>query len=146
MFDFSFNKLTFKHSKCSSQVNYWFINKRKRNKTLMNNAKKPSSDHDFLDDVENALLGDVTTDGDGTTVELEVTIQSGSMRKRRRKKPIVEPNHLPEICDVCGKSFTHRYMLQSHLKRHDPSTWEVCHICRKSFPDGLKRHMRVHSG
>ncbi|XP_037029941.1 zinc finger protein 175-like isoform X1 [Bradysia coprophila] len=128
------------------QVNYWFINKRKRNKHLLNNTKKATGDIDLLDDVENALLSDAVPDTAGTTVELEVTIQSDSVRKRRRKKAIAEQGQLPEICDVCGKSFGQRYMLQSHLKRHDPSTWEVCHICKKSFPDGLKRHMRVHSG
>lgn len=52
----------------------------------------------------------------------------------------------PAICDVCGKTFSHRRMLQSHLKRHDPSKWDKCGICNKSFPDGLKRHMRTHSG
>lgn len=128
------------------QVNYWFINKRKRNKQLLNNAKKPPDVNDSLTDVENALLGDITSDIDGTTVQLEVTIQSDSVRKRQRKKAVDDHGHLPEICDVCGKSFTQRYMLQSHLKRHDPSTWDVCNICKKRFPDGLKRHMRVHSG
>lgn len=120
------------------QVNYWFINKRKRSKYLLNNASKTSVDFDFLENV------DITSNADGTTVELEVIIQPDSARKRRQKKMV--ESDLPAMCDTCGKTFPHHYMLQTHLKRHDPSTWEECKICRKSFPDGLKRHMRVHSG
>lgn len=128
------------------QINCWFINKRKRNKHLINNASNTSVDFESVENVENELFDEVTLTAEGTTVELEVVIQPDSIRKRRPKKVVSPNSDLPAICDVCGKTFTHRYMLQSHLKRHDPSTWEQCDICHRSFPDGLKRHMRVHSG
>ncbi|KAJ6637908.1 Zinc finger protein [Pseudolycoriella hygida] len=127
-------------------VNYWFINKRKRNKYLINNASKPSVDVDMIENLDNDLSDDLTSSHDGTTVELEVTIQTDTTRKRRQRRADCTENNLPAICDVCGKTFAQRYMLHSHLKRHDPSTWDKCPICHKSFPDGLKRHMRVHSG
>lgn len=130
------------------QINCWFINKRKRNKHLLNAAGKISVDFDLKKENELLLDDNVSNGSDpkSTTVELEVIIQSDSARKCRQKKMLNPRSELPAICDVCGKTFTHRYMLQSHLKRHDPSRWEECEICHRSFPDGLKRHMRVHSG
>ena len=58
-------------------------------------------------------------------------------------KSLEEPEQ--HICDVCGKVYGTLHILKNHRKRHDPDCWDKCHICGKTFPDGLKRHIRTHS-
>ena len=63
---------------------------------------------------------------------------------RRKKTTETKPNKY--ICDICGKDFRILQILRLHLNRHNPDTWQKCSICGKSYPDGLSRHMRTHTG
>lgn len=123
---------------------------RRRNKDKITQAKseKPGIEdgttHDIkleMDtiDTETSLVYDEVHSPDDDT---QVVEKVNTLPKRKRALN----SQSPAICDICGKQFKHRRMLQSHLKRHDPSKWDKCEICNKSFPDGLKRHMRTHSG
>lgn len=49
------------------------------------------------------------------------------------------------VCEKCGREFGRSQQLAIHMKRrHDESRFKVCPICKKSFPDGLSRHMNSH--
>ncbi|XP_037029946.1 zinc finger protein 2-like [Bradysia coprophila] len=133
------------------QINNWFINMRRRNKDKIVQAK--SEKPDFEDGTTHDIKLEVdTADTPASVLYDSLQSQDDSRTEQRvntlpkRKRNSTANSQSPAICDICGKQFTHRRMLQSHLKRHDPSKWDKCEICNKSFPDGLKRHMRTHSG
>ncbi|KAG5267955.1 hypothetical protein AALO_G00227810 [Alosa alosa] len=53
------------------------------------------------------------------------------------------------LCSLCGKAFVYMFDLKKHQRQHDKPKEEVpCHICQKTFssPEGLRCHMRIHSG
>ncbi|KAJ6634178.1 Zinc finger protein [Pseudolycoriella hygida] len=123
------------------QINNWFTNMRKRNKDKITFIK--SEKMDIEDDVASKikLESDTISPACDSSQDIQIQLAVKLPKSKRSTK-----SQTPAICDICGKTFSHRRMLQSHLKRHDPSKWEKCEICSKSFPDGLKRHMRTHSG
>jgi uncharacterized Zn-finger protein len=52
------------------------------------------------------------------------------------------------VCAVCYKTYSNRYTLATHLKRHTDERPFVCGICNKGFlfRSLLSRHMRLHTG
>lgn len=131
------------------QINNWFTNMRKRNKDKIMYIKAEKQDSDG--NATNTIKLEVNTKETPASSCLYDSSHSQDSQKNRpvnvpKRKRNPTTSQTPAICDICGKTFGHRRMLQSHLKRHDPSKWDKCKICDKSFPDGLKRHMRTHSG
>ncbi|XP_041822586.1 zinc finger protein 568-like [Chelmon rostratus] len=54
----------------------------------------------------------------------------------------------PFICSFCGKRFGESSNLRSHIKTHTGEKPFSCSVCKVSFirRDGLTRHMRIHTG
>ncbi|GFY47230.1 zinc finger protein [Trichonephila inaurata madagascariensis] len=52
------------------------------------------------------------------------------------------------VCDICGKSFTHKYRLKNHCLTHLSVKPHKCHICNKQFTRKyqLQLHQRKHTG
>ncbi|XP_031438563.1 zinc finger protein 239-like isoform X1 [Clupea harengus] len=53
------------------------------------------------------------------------------------------------LCALCGKAFVYMFDLKKHQRRHDKPKEEVpCNICHKIFssPEGVRCHMRIHTG
>ncbi|XP_052314552.1 histone-lysine N-methyltransferase PRDM9-like isoform X5 [Oncorhynchus keta] len=54
----------------------------------------------------------------------------------------------PATCPQCGKSFTNKYVMQTHQRTHAGKKSHHCADCGKSFvyADALKRHRWTHAG
>ncbi|XP_028440169.1 gastrula zinc finger protein 5-1-like isoform X1 [Perca flavescens] len=54
----------------------------------------------------------------------------------------------PFSCSVCGKSYTLKSSLKSHMRLHSEGKVFTCSICRTSFCEtgSLISHMRIHTG
>ena len=58
------------------------------------------------------------------------------------------PNRIVHKCDVCGKTFSSRFILLCHQKLHTKLNLHQCEICLKNFTrtSALKNHKIVHTG
>ena len=56
-------------------------------------------------------------------------------------------NERPYECDVCDKAFRQSHHLQSHMRIHTNEKPYECDVCEKRFSDSgnLKKHMRIHT-
>lgn len=66
-------------------------------------------------------------------------------------RPAPEPQSQPLTdlkCPVCGRTFSRKYNLNSHMKSHSTERPLACDSCPKRFSrkSDLKRHMKGHSG
>ncbi|XP_003966395.2 zinc finger protein 574 isoform X2 [Takifugu rubripes] len=55
---------------------------------------------------------------------------------------------LPHVCPYCGKTFTRRIFLRTHVYRHTGEKLFTCKVCAKSFTNSqsLLRHSMSHTG
>ncbi|XP_041695184.1 zinc finger protein 431-like isoform X2 [Coregonus clupeaformis] len=71
-------------------------------------------------------------------------LKSGKIKAYKRGSLRVTP----ATCPQCGKSFTNKYVMQTHQRTHAGKKSHHCADCGKSFvyADGLKRHRWTHTG
>ncbi|KDR24032.1 hypothetical protein L798_10494 [Zootermopsis nevadensis] len=72
----------------------------------------------------------------------------GSLQGEMVYGPMAHANHIPLICQVCGKGFGIKEQLLNHMMVHRNRKPHICEICEKSFssPGNLKTHIMIHTG
>ncbi|XP_037820597.1 transcription factor grauzone-like [Lucilia sericata] len=66
---------------------------------------------------------------------------------RRQHEDLTHEKKYDKICDICGKSFRHRFSFIRHMEEHDGTTPSLvtCEICGVKLTNkyGLRRHMKM---
>ncbi|KNC32011.1 Transcription factor grauzone [Lucilia cuprina] len=66
---------------------------------------------------------------------------------RRQHEDLTHEKKYDKICDICGKSFRHRFSFARHMEEHDGTTPTLvsCEICGAKLTNkyGLRRHMKM---
>ena len=64
------------------------------------------------------------------------------------KQEIIDENESPYECRQCEKAFSHKYVLNRHLRKHIGEKPYQCSHCDTAFTltNYLKIHMRTHTG
>ena len=112
---------------------------------------KTESDHVIIDGESELMITDVRTVlPQAEFVESPLVHQQHSTeecdRKRRKSARGLDhdkPGEKPFKCEICGKSFTIKFLLTQHSRIHTGEKPFKCKVCGKSFT--LKRGLSVHS-
>ena len=70
------------------------------------------------------------------------------MARSSVKQEIIDGNESPYECRQCEKAFSHKYVLNRHLRKHIEEKPYQCSHCDMAFTLTcyLKIHMRTHTG
>ncbi|XP_064791543.1 zinc finger and BTB domain-containing protein 17-like isoform X2 [Oncorhynchus masou masou] len=91
--------------------------------------------------IERFFLGHLKRDHPKDYIEM---LKTGKIKAYKRGSLRVTP----ATCPQCGKSFTNKYVMQTHQRTHAGKKSHHCADCGKSFvyADALKRHRWTHAG
>uniref|UniRef100_A0A665WCL0 Zinc finger protein 574 n=1 Tax=Echeneis naucrates TaxID=173247 RepID=A0A665WCL0_ECHNA len=95
--------------------------------------------------ITEAECGDETS-----TTELSTTVDSDNTNHPPPVKLLQDwaRTPLPHVCPYCGKTFTRRVFLRTHVYSHTGEKLFTCKVCTKSFTNSqsLLRHSMNHTG
>ncbi|KRT78810.1 C1 domain containing protein [Oryctes borbonicus] len=128
----------------------------KRRKDLMRHHPVHSDDRPFpCDQCDKSFLANSKLRAHKMSHQIDRTVSCEQCRELFKDKmglyQHIRSAHLVKkvhICSYCGKTFSLRNTLTTHIKIHTGEKPFTCDVCKKSFArsSSLKRHTNVHTG
>ncbi|XP_078112516.1 uncharacterized protein LOC144521782 [Sander vitreus] len=109
-------------------------------------TREPQSGLNPLQNNEVAVSDVECNTGNTSVISSECAGSFG--HKKHLQKHSVQTGGKTFSCSVCGKSFSLKKTLTSHMRLHSEEKCLTCSVCKACFckPDDLVKHMRIHTG